>query len=158
MWLSWVMTTAAILAETAKRFVKTVMIAFSFRTSRTIQNSTSCYPEPPPRPHAPLNSTPRFPHVVAQAPVWDTPPPIAQYPFEIVSQRGFLLLFPYFHEVLRTHPWDTPFVQGIAPQVRMLGGLVSRPISRHIKTHIAGYGDIAAIVQKRPDVDKTVCP
>ena len=39
-------------------------------------------------------------------------PHIAQYLFEIVSQRGYRTFVPCFHVVSRKYRWHTPFVKG----------------------------------------------
>ena len=79
------------------------------------------------------------PHLTCLAAQCETPPHIAQYPFEIVSQRGYRTHLPCFHRVSRKFRWDTPSERGgIAPPLRMLSkGENAQKRGRGYRTQLA---------------------
>ena len=55
-------------------------------------------------------------------------PHIEQFPFEIVSQKGYCMRFALFSDGIAQVSLRYPVLGGITPQVRMLGREVSLPI------------------------------
>ena len=57
------------------------------------------------------------------------PPHIAQYPFEIVSQRGVPHAnLPCFQMISRNYRWDTPFVRGVSTSSAHARGNTQNPV------------------------------